>query len=490
MDNKIKAKAISSAKWLVIIGILSSCSSIITTTILGRISPPLLGKYSLVISFLNLTTTIVCMGGAVILSRYIIRTEDIVTRSRVFFTYVYLVIIVYILFATVLFLSPDIYNVFVGDTNEGIKIFSVLCMIPIYAIVTVISYLLIALLESKLSKIMGCFYSVGMCVVCIVFYFVDPTMLEQHFYNISFAVILCMNLIVLIIGITYIIKNNLLCITLESIKPLVYKGAIIFVLCTLGQAVLAYLNGNFDKVFLSQLSGLGELGFYQAILQIVAIAQLVPSLLGNITIPFFSSLIGTEDTVKVRAAYRRVEKIFILFQATVVFGLIAIADIMLVIFGKEYLEYKNALVIMLSGILLSSRGFLNTPMMVNMDKHIWRFINSIMQVTIQVVMIYFLIGKIGLYGAVLAKTITGVLAQFLPQYILNKSQYHIGFSRQYIVAVICICLLCFSILILKLGTMMNIAFSLFFFIVFFAGAGYSVHGVIDDAKRFLLNKEK
>lgn len=490
MDNSVNVKALNSAKWLMLVGALSSVCSMLITTILGRISPSLLGKYSLVISFLNLTTTIVCMGGSVILSRYIIRAEDIVIRTRLFFTYIYLVLIVYFLFAVILFLCPDVYSVFVGDVDKNIKVFSIFCMIPVYAAVTVISYLLTALLEAKISKIIGCLYSVGMCVVCIILYIADSELLNEYIYIISFSTILCMNVIALIIGVIYIKKNQLLCFGLGSFKPLIYKGSFIFVLCTLGQAILVYLNGNFDKIFLSQLSGLGQLGFYQAILYIVAIVELVPKLLGDITIPFFSSIIGAEDTERVRENYKKIEKTFILFLATAVFGMIAVSDLLLAIFGEEYMKYKDALVIMLSGILLSSRGFLNTPMLVNMDKHIWRLINSILQVAIQIVMIYFLIGKIGLYAAILAKTVTVIMAQFLPQYIINKSKYHIGFSKQYIIAAICVCFLCFIIIVFKFGFIMNIASSISIYIIFFFGAGYSIRDLANELKKLWLSREK
>ena len=99
MDDNINKKAIHSAKWLTVMGSLSSVCSFVISTVLGRISPALLGQYTLVLSFLNLTSAIVCMGGSVILSRYMIREENVVSRTRVFCTYGYLVAAVYVLFA-------------------------------------------------------------------------------------------------------------------------------------------------------------------------------------------------------------------------------------------------------------------------------------------------------------------------------------------------------------------------------------------------------
>lgn len=486
MEDNINKKAIQSAKWLTVMGILSSVCSFVISTVLGRISPALLGQYTLVLSFLNLTSAIVCMGGSVILSRYMIREEHVVSRTRVFCTYGYLVAAVYVLFAGGLLLCPGLYGMLVGKTTEQIKIYSIIFIMPVYASVVVVSCLLMAVLESRISKIMGNLYVIGMCFVCILLYFVMPDALNLYFYRVVFFVIFITNLAALGMGAAYIRRNHILCFSAESFRPFFYEGMPVFILCAWGQAVLIYLHGNVDKIFLSQLDGLGQLGYYQAILQIAAVVDFVPNLLGNITIPFFSSIIGKQEVGQVKAAYLKIEQLLILFLTTCVFGLIAVTDLLLEVFGKEYAVYKGALLLMLAGKLLSSRGYLNTPMLVNMDKNMIRLLNSVIQVLLQMLMMYFLVLRTGLYGAVAAKTVTSVAAQFLPQYILNKSRYQIGFSRQYITAGVSLCILCGSIILFQPGIVMSIIVSVFCYAGFFLSAGYSASGVLKDIKKLLL----
>lgn len=478
--NSLNKKAINSMKWLVVVGIFSSASSFLTSVFLGRISNELLGQYSLVISFLNLTTSIVCMGGSVVLSRYIIRENDVVRKTRIFMTYVYCTILIWGGLVGALYAFPELYVLFIGKTTGYVKVLGVFGVMPLFSVVSILAYFLNAVLEAKISKLIGSLYTIGMCVMSGFFFFAAPDRLERYFIQIVFAVVIVMNILALIIGISHIAKKGLMKIEKASFSPLIYSGMITIMLCTMGQSLLIYLNTNAAKVFLAQLNGVGQLGSYQAVLQIVAVVELIPHLLGNVTIPYFSSLIGEADIApeRVRHAYQTIENEVILFIASMVFGLIAISDFVLQIFGEGYINYKDALLIMLAGKIWSSRGNMNTPMLVNLDKNVIRFGNSVIQVGLQLVLMFILIPRIGIYGAVIATVGANVLAQWIPQRVIKKSKYQVGVSRQYIVASILVTVLITVVNLAQLNAPCTFLLAVLLYVAFFYGAGYTIRGVI------------
>lgn len=488
--SNVNKRAAKSMMWLIIVGVFSSVSNLAITTFLGRMSASILGQYSLIMSFLSLSGTIVCMGGSVVLSRFIIREKETINRTRIFVAYIYLTIMVLIIFGVILFLFPQLYELFVGETSFSIKLLGIIGVMPIYTAVTVTSYFLMAVLESKISKIMGSMYTFGMAIVIVVLYFVAPQFLDKYFIIITLVGVISTNIVALFIGWRYIFKNGLMIFNKESFNPLVPQGAVKLAICTLGQSVLLYLYQNADKVFLSHLKGLGQLGYYQAILQVIMVIEFVPNMLNNVAIPLFAAKIGMEETVEVKKTYLKIEKVLIFFIATLVFGFIAISSPILQIFGKEYVVYNNALIIMLAGKILTARGHLTTSMLVNLDKNALRLLNSIIQVVLQTLIMVFLVVKIGIYGAVIAKTLTAIIAQILPQYVMKKSEYKIGISKQYIVSTIIVIILSLVIILCDLSVVNTFIISVVAYLMFLIFAGYSVKDLQGILKMLSITKGK
>lgn len=484
MEN-VGSKALASGKYLIIFGIVSSALSFFVSAILGRISSEILGQYSLVLSFLNLTTSIVCMGGATWLGRYIIREETVKNRSRLFFTYFYLTMIVFVVFSLLLLFVPSVYEMFIGEDGKNIKSLCIFVVMPIYTLVTIVSYYLVSVMEAKISKIMGNMYVLGMFFVSVISYVFFQEWFIKNFYIVTFTVVVLMNLFALFLGAFYIKKNGLLQVDRAAFKPLIYKSAVIFALCTLGQSTLSYISTNFDKIFLAKLNGMGQLGYYQAIIQIVTIVEMVPNLLGTVTIPYFSAVIEKGDYKKIQTSYAFLEKMMVLFIGFVVFGLIAIAKPVLNIFGEDYTSFFPVLVLLLASKIISSRGFLNTPMLVNLDKNVTRLVNSVTQVVLQILIMAVLIPMIGLYGAAVAKMASGIYAQIIPQVTIMRSKYKIATGKQYWCGTVCAIVLSAAILILNLNAVFTFVVSMIAFVIFWLWGGYSVKECWSFMKRFL-----
>ena len=295
-----------------------------------------------------------------------------------------------------------------------------------------------------------------------------------NFNFITFTILCVMNIVALFCGCFYIKARHLLYLNLDALKPLVYKGSVIFMLCTLGQSMLSYLNINFGKIFVGNLNGLGQLGYYQAILHIVFIVEIVPNFLGNVTIPYFSAIFKSKNAEDIRLIYSLVERCLILFIGTAVFCMIASSKMILALYGGDYMNYYRVLIVLLASKLLASRGFMNTPMLVNLDKNAARLINSILQVSLQLCVMFFMIPRFGIYGAVAAQVLSAVFAQFIPQLIVAKSIYAVKSSRPYYVGVILVSLVTIINIYFSLSNMMIIGSTFIAYIIFIVLSGYSL----------------
>ena len=220
------------------------------------------------------------------------------------------------------------------------------------------------------------------------------------------------------------------------------KGFFFFAITTFMQALFSFLYKNADKMFLISLDDMGQLGYYQAIISIFTLVEFIPSLLGNVTIPYFSNIIKVGNKKDVEESYERIEKYMLFFLVSCVIGVITLSDVALNMFGKEYVSYKYLLIILVVAKCISSLGFTNTPMMVVLEKNWLRLINSALQILIQFSITFIFISKLGILAVVLGRTMGVCTAQIMPQLMIKyRSGYHIRISKAYYSGIICAALL-------------------------------------------------
>ena len=428
--NAIKRKALKSAKWMVITSVLSMLFSYVTNSLLGNISAEVLGTYSAINVFLASLTTFVGMGGAVVLSNFIPKTESKEDCTRLLCTYTAISFAMYGLLVVAILLFPELNMLLSGGLEGTPKYIALFIMAPIFVIKTVLSYLLIAFLEARISNIMTKLYTVVLSIVLLALFVVNEPLVEKYLIVIVFLVNIVSDILAIILGFSFVKKEKLL---RKSIGFYVPPGFWLFTVSTFMQAVFSFLYKNADKMFLISLGDMGQLGYYQALISILTLVEFVPSLLGNVNIPYFSNIIKIGEKREVEKSYERIEKYMLFFLVSCVLGVIALSDVALGMFGADYLPYKYLLVILVCAKCIASLGFTNTPMMIVLEKNHIRFLNSLGQILIQFGITICTVNKIGILGVVLGR-VTGVcLAQIAPQLIIKyKSGYNIKISKFFI----------------------------------------------------------
>lgn len=427
--DKVKNKAVKSAKWMIVTSIISMIFSYVTNIILGNISPEILGKYSAVNVFISSLTTFIGMGGAVVLSNFYPKTNSNVEKTQLLKIYVLMSFMMYIIFVIAVTFFPDINLLLSGGLKGNIAYIALFVMAPIFITMTIISYLLTAMLEARLSNIMTKLYALILPIVLIVLQLINPSIIEHNLIAIVFSSIITANIIAIVMGLSFIRKEKI--IAKNSGMKIPY-GFIPFVVVTLLQAIFSFLYRNADKMFLLSLGDMGQLGYYQSIISILTLVEFVPSLLGNVTIPYFSNILKLGEKKEIETSYERIEKYMLFFLVTCIIGTIAFSDVALSMFGADYVDYKYLLIILVAAKCISSLGFTNTPMMIVLEKNSIRLINSALQIGLQFAITFFTINKLGILGVVLGRTVGVCVAQIIPQLVIRfKSGYDIKISTSY-----------------------------------------------------------
>lgn len=433
--NTVKSKALKSAKWMIFTSVFSMLFSYLSNILLGNISAETLGVYSAVNIFISSLTTFIGMGGAIVLSNFFPKTDSSEKRTGLLYTYITTSVAMYVVFVLTILLFPELNVLLSGGLEGAEKYIALFVMAPVFITMTVISYLLIALLEARISNIMTKLYTFFLPVVLFVVSLVDVKILENNLSLIIFLSVIVANLAAIVLGLFFVKKENVLAPTKHFYVP---KGFYVFTLTTLLQAVFSFLYKNADKMFLISLGDMGQLGYYQAIISILTLVEFVPSLLGNVTIPYFSNIVRIGDKREVADSYERIEKYMLFFLVSCVLGVIALSDIALNMFGEGYIDYKYLLIILVVAKCVASLGFTNTPMMVVMEKNWIRLINSTLQIVIQFAVTFCTIDRLGILAVVLGRVIGVCLAQIAPQLVIKyKSGYDIRLSRAYFAGILC-----------------------------------------------------
>lgn len=467
----VKKKALKSAKWMVITSILSMLCSYGSNILLGQISPETLGIYSAVNVFISSLTTFVGMGGAVVLSNFFPKMDSDVQKTQLLHTYIAISFGMYMVFAAVIVIFPEMNLLLSGGLDGIAKWIALLVMAPIYITMTIISYLLIALLEARISNIMSKLYTILLPVVLLLVYLVDRRLLESHLALIIFCSVIVSNILAIALGVTFIKREKVIVRAKGLYLP---KGFCFFTITTFMQALFSFLYKNADKMFLISLKDMGQLGYYQAIISIFTLVEFIPSLLGNVTIPYFSNILKVGNKKDIEESYERIEKYMLFFLVSCVISVISFSDIALNMFGKEYINFKYLLIILVVAKCVASLGFTNTPMMVVLEKNGLRLINSALQIAIQFSITFLCISKLGILAVVLGRTIGVCSAQIMPQLMIKyKSGYQIRLSKAYYSGIICTVILGIIQIVFNPNIGLSIAFGIIGWFVFLIGGRFN-----------------
>ncbi|QZY55549.1 lipopolysaccharide biosynthesis protein [Crassaminicella profunda] len=415
--NKLKNKTVSGAKWLIIVSVVSIPLSFLTNIVIGRISAQALGIYSTILIFLQTIATFVVFGGPTVLSNYIPKSKNKNDISNFIWSYFIIIMVLFLIFTISTIFLPALKEKLFGNISGMELYLSLYIIAPLYVLGLFFQYVLIGFIDTGISTFLSKLHIFLIPVLLGISYITFQENIESNLRIIILVAILITNIVGNIIGYKVIRKKRL---QSEKFKFHLPKGFWKFSIFVHLSTIFTFAYNNLDKIYVLSLGDLGQLGIYQAIITIYTFSKYIPQLLFNVTVPLFSNLINDGKYEIVKSTYYKLEKYIILMIIILNLFIIAYSKYLLLFFGKQYATFNKVLILFAMSNAITILSYVNTPLLVVLEKNKERFMNSFCQIFIQLSLTIILIQPYGIYGISLAKIFGVIIAQIYPSFIIMK----------------------------------------------------------------------
>lgn len=418
--NEIKQKSVVGAKWTVILSIIALPLSYITSIILGRVSGDTLGIFALLNVFITFVTTFIILGGSNVIIKYLPNLEQ---ENKFLFLKSYLFIIVFITILAMIFiyLFPDSIKIVIGQGFSSNIVIYLIIFIPIIVFYSIFDYVLNGLIEVKTSTLIKQLFVVGnFIIILLLFLFYREFFLENSLF-ILFGLFLIFYALMGILSFYFSIKiirgkkANFKSsdVNYRSFFKKFYfpKGFWHFLIFVHVSTILVFAYDKVDQLFLIANLNISELGFYYAATQTAMLIRYVPTVIGGMLLPTFSNMMASKNESIIPRYYKYIVKYNTLMTVFAALFCIFFSKEILIIFGPSYVEYYLIIVILGTFFMVSSIGTVSPSIIIAKGKVKSYFINSLIQIIFQIVIMIFLFTKIGILGLAISKGVGVLIAQ-------------------------------------------------------------------------------
>jgi len=437
---EVVQRAITGAKWTIILSVIALPISYVTNIILGRLSPEVLGTYSLLNIFIIFVTSFILFGGNNVIVRFL---PQIDRDRRAPFLKGYLLVTVAIAVAAIaiIFFFPQILELLLGENlPEGDLSYLLIILVPVVTLFFVFVYTLNALMEIKTSVILRQAIVYGNFVVFLVLFFFARTFFSEHasaiIWGFSLALYIVMALLSWLLTrkkMRIAGKGNPSPTKLEPYLPTGFWGFSLFVHAS---SIVYFVYDKVDQLFVVHYFNVGELGLYYAALQTALLIRFIPMLIGNVLLPTFSNLIASNDTELIHKGYQEVVKYNTLLTVVASLCCIFFSKEILGLFGVAYVGNHLVLVMLAIFLGMASMGGINSSLVIAKGRAGIYLLNSLAQIALQIALMFFLIGRLGVLGLAISRGASVILAQIgLILIVTRVLNMGIKIPRQYIISI-------------------------------------------------------
>jgi len=408
--SEIKQKSVTGAKWLFITNALNVPGAFLMAFFLGRTSPEALGAFGLVQVFIGVISTFVVFGGQAVLRNFMAKVMDPVLRGKLFFTYTLILLGLLGAMTLIFAFIPGLLEFFLRrEVTKGVFLFFIL-----FSFVVISSQLfasaIAGMMNIKISTIAQTVTRLLPLPGVAFFFFWNRPFLAEYawflilgFYLISFS-------IGSLISAAALLRDQRFKLSIGTYTP---KGFMPFCLTTHLATIFTFMYNDVDRIFMLQLGEMGGLGMYQAVISIARFIDYVPVMLSAALVPMFSSLLASKNQHALTRSYDMIQRYSVIIIT--IFGIftISFSRELLNVFGSEYVENYYILAMFgLSGIVCSL-GLGNATILTSYEKNAFRLSVSIIQILIQIVGTFLLIGSYGVLAVAGFKSLGRIVANML-----------------------------------------------------------------------------
>ena len=184
-------------------------------------------------------------------------------------------------------------------------------------------------------------------------------------------------------------------------------------------AILNSIMSGTDTVMLGWIKDTKEVGFYATSQRITAFLYIIPGLITSSLLPTLSRQINNKE--KIKSVVHSSIKIIYLFSIPVVLGGIIIGDDLIIkLFGQNYIPTINIFRLSLLGILFAFPSLIFNSMIFIFNKHKSVIKISLFGTILNILINIMLIPKYGAIGAIIATILSQIVVMVLIKKELSK----------------------------------------------------------------------
>ncbi len=447
-SRDIKKKSISGAKYAILLTALTIPLSFGTNIILGRISPEALGTYGLVLIFIAAINTFILFGGNTVVVKMLPELKDD-KKIPFLFTYTIIAFLIALIFIVLILFFPNVFKLMTQINLNPLTLKLFILFIPIVIIQQLILYALNGIMEIKISVVLEKVAVVVNFIVLAFLFVFFRNFIERNYQILIWMIYAGVTLISAVLGAHILyqkLKEKNYKKNLNFFTPKKFWSFALFVHAL---TLLSFFYEKLDNLFMVNYFSVSELGYYIAALQTASLVTLVPALLGRVMLPAFSNLLAANNIYLLKRGYQAVIKYNVIITVPIALGLIFFSKEAMGIFGISYATKNTPLIILSASFALTVMGQINSPLAILKNRTGLYLLNSVIQISVQVVLIILLIKKYEAIGLSIARGVGLLFAQAGLFLIVFKSlNLKLQFPRSYIASFIAVIIALFCCFIL------------------------------------------
>ena len=391
-------RILTGMRWTVWLAVLAMPFSALTTILLGRAGPEVLGTYGLLSVYVAFVSSFLYFGGDVVVINFIPQCAK-AERAPFLLSYLLLTCGSAIPWIGVAALWPGLIEKIIGHNGGTYFDFYLLCFAPVQIAFSMMVAAHKGMLDIAWAQFLYRSLGVGTCFVYTLLYFAARSVLVSHYALLVWAVYI--GLLVFLGGAAFIrfIKINGWGPTLIP-RFLLPRGFWAYSLATQQVSITNFLMQRLDYILILNIAGLKTLGQYVMIVTVANLIQQVNSYFLDTLLPALTNLIGARNEKGAAQVFMMHMRIVCLVDVAATAGLMVFAVPITKLMGPRYAPFVPEIVLAALLLGLSNPGNAGGTILASIGKQRRAAWVATLQIGIFVCLFFALWRPFGLVGAV------------------------------------------------------------------------------------------
>jgi O-antigen/teichoic acid export membrane protein len=300
---------ISGMRWTLWLSILSAPCAYLTTVLLARVDPAVVGTYGLLSLYISLTSIFLFFGGNGVAIKFLpeLRAEK---RLSFLVSYFLVILAATLPYQIVASIWPKGLQYVLG--REAGNWFGVLLvwLAPLYILSSLVLAALKGLLQIKWSQVYNRILTLSSFALYAVLYFAARGFLASHYVAIIWSTYLVLAILVTILAMRRLLRHLRRGHLREPIRFFLPPGFWSYTSGLQLVSILTFLSTRLDYVFILNAGGLVEFGLYVTLITLVSVIPTFATFVLDSLLPSLTNTLALRDY----ESSRRLTEIYLRFM--------------------------------------------------------------------------------------------------------------------------------------------------------------------------------